>query len=266
MVSKPLGIFYLCVHKFIIKLTKKKIYHLVNEDFVFAKVLDHFGVKFYDYSELTLEDLCASKGLKVSKVLRHFDSLKENDPKSKLKLDNYPIDLIVEYLKHAHYIFVKKNLTYISRLLQDFNSVDESATQCVKDLKLIFPMFVEEFVEHIYEEEDTFFAYVMKMCKAFNGKLSPSEAYLMLEQNSVVAFSQDHDDAENSMMGIRMITQDYSLEGINSVHLIVILKELNQLDHELIHHARRENEILFPKAFKLEQKVRNRFANTSSLN
>ncbi len=87
----------------------------MDQNYVHAYVLYYFGIKFYEHSTLTLEQACQQSGLKVDQVIREMESpsyLREAD----LPLVSYPIDLIVEYLKHSHFLFIKHKLPYIARL------------------------------------------------------------------------------------------------------------------------------------------------------
>src|SRR6187549_4196041 len=97
------------------------ISELVDLNYVHAYVLFYFGIRFYEYSELTLDEVCKAKGLRVDQVVRELESpthLREAD----LPLVSYPIDLIIEYLKHSHFLFVKHKLPYISRLVETFKA------------------------------------------------------------------------------------------------------------------------------------------------
>ena len=59
-------------------LKDKRIRELVDQENVRAYVLYYFGIKFYEYSEQTLEQVCLEKGLKLDQVLRELESPTEN--------------------------------------------------------------------------------------------------------------------------------------------------------------------------------------------
>ena len=131
-----------------VALKDKKIADLVDQNHVHAYVLFYFGIHFFDYSELTLEQVCLQKGLKTEQVVKELEfptHLQEAD----LPLITYPIDLIIEYLKHSHFIFIKHKLPYITRLIESFKANHEDYIAVERDMKLVFPLFVEDFIEHI---------------------------------------------------------------------------------------------------------------------
>jgi regulator of cell morphogenesis and NO signaling len=241
-----------------VALKDKLIAELVDQNYVHAYVLFYFGIKFYEYSEFTLAQVCSKRGLKIEQVVKELESpthLEEAD----LPLVTYPIDLIIEYLKHSHFLFIKHKLPYIARLVENFKAHHNDFSNIEKDLKVIFPLFVEDFIEHIYEEEDTLFHFIQALEKFSKGSYSPGKLYYLLEKNSVSKFAMDHDCHDDEMEGIRKITGNYFLPSNAPLHIRVLYNELKSFEKSLITHARIENEILFPKAIAVENRVRKIF-------
>ena len=77
-----------------------------------------------------------------------------------------------------------------------------------------------------------------------------------MEKNSMQRFAMDHEAHDDEMNGIRKITHDYAVGPNCPLHVKVLYNELKEFEKSLITHARIENEILFPKAMELENKVR----------
>lgn len=247
-------------------LKNKRIRELVDQDNVRAHVLYYFGIRFYEYSEHTLEQVCREKGLKLDQVLKELESPGENFREADLPLISYPVDLIIEYLKHAHFLFVKHKLPYIGRLVECFKPEDSRFDAMAKDLKILFPLFIEDFIHHIYQEEDTLFKYIRILERATTGQYNPSRLYYMMERNSLQRFAMEHEAHEDEMEGIRKITNDYQILPDTPLHVKVIYTELMAFEKNLQTHARIENDILFPKAMALENKVKQTFFDKSKSN
>jgi regulator of cell morphogenesis and NO signaling len=246
-------------------LKNKRIAELVDQNYIHAYVLFYFGIRFYEYSEFTLEQVCREKGLKIEQVIRELES-PTHLQEAELPLISYPIDLIIEYLKHSHYLFIKHKLPYIARLIESFKANHNDYTTIERDLKIVFPLFVEDFIAHIYEEEDTLFSYIQALDRAVKGNHNPSRLYFMLEKNSVRKFAMEHDVHDDEMEGIRKITSDYNLSAKAPLHVKVLYSELKGFEKSLITHARIENDILFPKAMELENKVKMLFFERTKFN
>ncbi len=241
------------------------IHELVDKNYVHGYVLFYLGIRFYEYSELTLAQVCERRGLKVEQVIRELESpthLRE----AELPLVSYPTDLIIEYLKHSHFLFIKHKLPYIARLVESFKAQHDDYHQIERDLKMVFPLFVEDFIEHIYEEEDTLFHYILALEKALKGNFSPGKLFYLMEKNSVQKFAMEHEAHDDEMEGIRKITRDYRLHDSAPLHVKVMYNELKAFEKSLVTHARIENEILFPKAMAIEAKVKKFFFDLSKSN
>lgn len=244
----------------------RSIAELVEQDNVRAYVLYYFGIRFYEYSAHTLEEVCREKGLSVDTVIRELEQPATSFPDADLPLMSYPLDLIIEYLKHAHFIFVKHKLPYIGRLVESFKANHVQYDPVEKDLKTLFPLFLEDFIHHIYQEEDTLFTYINLLEKAAQGRVNPAQLYYRMEKSSLQKCAVEHEVHDDEMEGIRKITKDYFLTPDAPLHVKVIYTELMQFEKSLVTHARVENEILFPKALALENQVKRKFFERAKLN
>ncbi|MDN4166202.1 hemerythrin domain-containing protein [Cytophagales bacterium LB-30] len=244
----------------------KSIKELVDENYIYASVLYYFGIQFYDYSTETLEQVCAQKGLQLPQVIKGLESVSRNSPDKHLLIFAYPVDLIIEYLKHKHFLFIKQELPYILKLVSEIPDGLDKEYPVVADLKFVFPHFVEDFIHHIFEEEDTLFSYILALHKSLEKKVCPPDLYFKMEQNSIQRFAMEHDEHDDEMRGIRKITHNYATEGVENLLLKVVYKELRQFEESLKLHAKIENEILFPRALMLEREVKEMYQQTSKFN
>ncbi|MEK6475873.1 iron-sulfur cluster repair di-iron protein [Catalinimonas sp. 4WD22] len=244
--------------------TNKRITEIVDENYAYASVLYYFGIKFYDYDEKTLEQVCIEKGLDVKHVINSLESVNLVSEDERPILSTYPIDVIVEYLKHTHFIFIKDRLPYLSKLIKNLQIAEYKSI--IEDLQFIFPLFVEDLIYHIYQEEDEFFTYLLSLQEALINPQATNRLYFDMEKYSIQDFAISHDIDDDEMKGIRNITNGYNTQGINSLHLRVVYAELQHFERELQIHASIENEILFPKALMLEKQVRKFFRDKSRMN
>lgn len=243
---------------------KSKIADLIEKNYVFASVLYYFGIEFYDYSEQTLEQVCRQRGLKVQQVVSRLESA-GNQPEVP-NMSSLPVDIIIAYLKHTHYLFVKHKLPYIARLIQELKPSDLVNAPAAEDLKFIFPLYVEDFIRHIYKEEDTLFTYILQLHTAMQGKLHPGKLFYMMEQNSIEELAVEHDCHDDEMQGIRNLTQDYATDDQTSLLVKVVYRELQAFEQTLRTHAHIEDEVLFPKALLLEKNVKQKWRKLITLN
>lgn len=233
---------------------KYKITELIEKNYVFASVLYYFGIEFYDYSEHTLEEVCLERGLSMKSVVNSLETATHQGDLP--NLNSLPVEVIIEYLKHSHFLFVKHKLPYIARLIRSLGPKESASCPAADDLKFIFPLFIEDFIQHIFEEEDTLFSYILQLSSALNGNFHPGKLYYMMENYSIERFAVEHDVHDDEMEGIKNITNDYFTTEQTNLIVKVVYKELESFQESLITHAKIENEILFPKALMIEKEVK----------
>lgn len=241
----------------------QKIADIVSNNPKTASVLHFLGIHFYNYTEQTLEQVCIAKGLNVETVSYKIENTIQQNKEEKISLVEFPVDLIIEYLKHWHFIFVKERIPYLSDLL--FN-LDHDIYPEINELKLVFPHFVEDFIEHIYEEEDQLFYYILQLNNALKGALNMYKTNKLLEQKAIQEFALEHDIEDDEMKGIRKLTNNYTMPDTRNLQVKVLLSELQSFEQELKIHARVENELLFPKALFVEQEVNNMLKSKAGMN
>jgi regulator of cell morphogenesis and NO signaling len=243
------------------KISRKRIREIVIEDHLFASVLHYFGIPFYDYEDHTLEEVCKENSILPSEVVAHYES----QCRSAVKLDfrDYSIEVLVAYLKHGHKRFIKELLPYHAELVR--KSFDKHPTEYLQDLNLIFPIFVEDFIRHIYHEEDTLFHYIHALRRYARFKDNYTEVVYLMEHHSMAHFAMEHAD-EDEMEGIRSLTGNYTKFKNTDLCYAVLLQELKAFDEALQHHAYIENHLLFQKAYHLENYVKKALGETIKLN
>ena len=87
-----------------------------------------------------------------------------------------------------------------------------------------------------------------------------------MKKISLKEIAKEHLDEDSEMEGIRGLTKNYSIDNIENLHLKVIFQELKAFDMELDIHSKIENDILFPRAIDLQDKVSDQIRNISFLN
>ncbi|MHA7130346.1 hemerythrin HHE cation-binding protein [Algoriphagus namhaensis] len=233
---------------------KTTVSELVSENYVFAAVLHYFGISFYQYSTDSLEKVCKKHRVHPSQLiaeLEHWAVRKEPSPE---ELYLNPIEVLVAYLKQKHYYFVRQELPFLSNLIAGIQPEPEYAA-LLADLRIMFPLFVEDFIHHIHEEESRLFKRIEMLQDVEEGNYSLSDALLILEKDPIDGLSEAHEAHDDEMEGIRKLTKDYMLPEEAPLTMRVLYHELQNFEKELSIHAQIEDELLFPKAVELEREA-----------
>lgn len=244
----------------------QSIGRLVEDDFTIARHLDAYGIAFYNCEALPLSQVCNQKKIKLESLLKDCENQESFDVPTFQELNGQTAVTVIQYLKHHHYLFIKDKLPFIQKLITHLTPKNMADNELVADLKFVFPLFQEDFIHHIYEEEDTLFAYIIQLNKVLHKAVYDADLYYAMEKFSIQELAMEHGEDDDEMKGIRGIMDQHKLDDLEDLHLKVIFQELKSFDAQLEHHARIENEILFPKALNMEKKVQNLLSKKIRLN
>jgi regulator of cell morphogenesis and NO signaling len=167
----------------------------------------------------------------------------------------------VAYLKRKHYYFVRQELPFLANIISGIEPESEYSP-LMADLRIMFPLFVEDFIHHIHEEESRLFSRIELLKDVEEGNYSLLDALTILEKDPVHLLADEHEVHDDEMEGIRKLTSDYTLPENAPLTMKVLYHELQNFESELKIHAQIEDELLFPKAIQLERealrKIRNK--------
>ncbi len=234
---------------------EKTIREVVEENYVYGRALHYLGIEFFEAPDRKLREICAERGLDRKQVIKSFYEFDSCHRFSFKELDNYPIELLTEYLKHSHHVFIKDKLPYIVHLVKEWREAP--------GLQGLLPEFVEDFIRHIYEEEDSTFKYIQLLVNINKGIEKAPFSKLISFNNYSLAEEYQHHKDDDEFEAIRSL-----IPSINdsSLHGKVLVSEIKAFDREMIYHAEIENNIFYPKALALENEVKIKLKKLSSLN
>ena len=239
---------------------KSSIGDLVGRNYVFAAVLHFFGISFFQYEERSLAEVCAKHKISPEQVMQALENWARMKEPTNEDLFFHPIEVLVEYLKRKHYYFLRQELPFLSSMISGIR-VEGKFEELLADMRLMFPLFVDDFIHHVHEEENSLFSKISLLQEIEKGGYSLSDALILVESSPIQMLAEEHEVHDDEMEGIRKLTCDYFLPSTAPVSMKVLYHELQHFEQELVIHAKIENELLFPKALELEKEVRRKLLN-----
>ncbi|MBW3470512.1 hemerythrin HHE cation-binding protein [Arthrospiribacter ruber] len=234
---------------------KSPIKELVSGNYVFASVLHYFGISFFQYEQNSLQDVCQKHRIQPQQLIHELENwAKRKEPTSE-ELYLRPIEVLVAYLKKKHYYFVRQELPFLSHMITGIQVEDKDYSNVLNDLRILFPLFVEDFIHHIHEEESRVFNRIELLHNIEEGEFALNDALVILEKQPIASLADSHEVHDDEMVGIRKLTNNYFLPENAPVSMKVLYNELQVFEKELNIHAQIEDALLFPKAIELEREV-----------
>ncbi|MFC2129250.1 hemerythrin domain-containing protein [Bacteroidota bacterium] len=217
-------------------------------------LLPRFNIDF-GFGELTVAEVCASSGVNTAFFLEIVNSYVNDDYVARTDFSQFPLSLVVEYLKKTHLYYLKAGLPLIE---DQINSLIGSSGLSDEKKKLVLTFFNDykkEFLDHIMKEEEQVLPYILEI-EEQTGKNKPDVLFVKrLKEYSINHFAREHDRLENSLTNLAELIIKYLPPFKNRALCDKILSNLFVLKEDLIDHAAMEDKVLVPKVADLEKEI-----------
>lgn len=161
--------------------------------------------------------------------------------------------VLIAVILDQHHAYLKRELPTIETLLTE--AADSGSEAFCKTAATLFPVFLRfrrEMEAHMKREEVTLFPLIGQMEAAVvQGRPAPRNSFGPLG-NAIQFMNEDH-DFENQLLGIMTeITQGFAAPVGAPAEYALAMSRLRALAIDLKEHVRKEDEVLFPHAIRIE--------------
>jgi regulator of cell morphogenesis and NO signaling len=228
---------------------------IVNKDFRTAKIFEKYSMDFCCRGNKTLSEACYEKGLKSAQVLAELKNLETNNKEDSVKFEEWEPDFLTDYIINNHHLYIRNTAPYISGLAEKVVSAHGSNHPEVIQIRNIFAALSKDLNRHLMKEEQILFPYIKNLVKIKNDKSKFEPPYFSSVANPIKMMEAEHTSAGDEMYEIRKLSNNYLPPKDACNTFKIMYKKLKEFEEDLHRHVFLENNILFPKAIALEEKL-----------
>ncbi len=243
---------------------EKSLYELLEENHSFASVLHWCGIDAFDYLDETLGDVCRIKNISTDNVKEALLKANNQSTPSFARLQRMSPAEMCNYLQQTHHHYSQRMLPVIEHHIQQTAIQFNHLYPQLLLLDKIFGTFKSDFLNHIRYENDVVFVYIKKLEKftiSFNNSL-----WLRLKDFSMSDFIIKHHGDDDDMFNIRKLLNNYEVHKNDLLAYKVLMHELKSFESDLKAHSLIEEDMLIPRALKLEEKLTSKATELIRLN
>ncbi len=230
---------------------------IVKKDYRTAAVFRRHGIHFCCGAHLPLDVACELKGENTNQILEELDRAMNNIQVSgNLRFDDWETGFLTDYIIHVHHDYLRTALPAALDLLTAFADDHAKKFDWVAELMEKFTALQSEMLSHIRYEEEIIFPYICQIEHAYSSKESYAGLFVRTLSKPVEAMmKKERDILGITLDRIRSLTNDYNIPVNACTSHKVCLLTLQELDQDLVQHMHLENNILFPKAIRMEKEL-----------
>lgn len=232
----------------------KRIGEIVAQNINFANVFQQFGIDFCCGGDQLLSDAVQKSGADLEEIIERLEEqAQENDLPQALDFNQWSLDLLIDYLLKFQHHYIRTNAPDIYNLLEKVTKVHGDTDKQLHTVRDLFGASLMDLHNHLDKEEQVLFPLIQELLAAKQNKQVLPISHCGSVQNPISVMMSEHDNEGERFREISRLTNGYTPpeHACNSYQLV--LSELKQFEENLHIHIHLENNILFPKAIKLEE-------------
>lgn len=234
----------------------QNIGELVAKDYRYASIFKRYGIDFCCQGNRTIDDACTKKEIDTDKVLNELNNVGNGASNaSSIDFKSWPLDLLADYIEKTHHRYVTDKSPEIVAYLDRIVQVHGGKNPELKTIQEHFLTVVENLKEHMHDEETTLFPYIREMETAQRSGSTVSEPDFGTLKDTIDTMEEEHLAEGQRMEKINQLSSTYTppADACNTFRVTYAL--LKEFENDLHLHIHLENNILFPKAAELENRL-----------
>lgn len=234
--------------------TQETIGEIVAKDYRKAQVFKKLGIDFCCGGKKTLNEVCDAKGVDMEAVKVEL-SAAQNVAQTLHDFDKWHLDFLVDYIINIHHSYVKENIPFIQELATKVANVHSESHPEAIEVATIFKGLAADLSLHLMKEEKVLFPYIKELVCAQTYHKAVTPAIFGTVDNPTQMMEAEHEHAGQDLVNIRKVTDNYTLPEDACTSYSILYQKLQEFENDLFTHVHLENNILFPKAIKLEREL-----------
>lgn len=221
---------------------------LVAADYRTASVFKGHGIDFCCNGNRTIGEACREKALEPGALIGVLEDVRSQANTAVAAYNSWPADLLADYIEKKHHRYVTAKVAEIAPFLGKVVRVHGERHPELKEVEALFQESAAELSAHMKKEETILFPYIRSMM--VNGAV---HAAFGTVENPISVMRHEHDIEGGRFQRIAELTGNYTppADACNTYRVTFSL--LKEFEEDLHLHVHLENNILFPKAIKMEQ-------------
>ena len=233
--------------------SEKQIGQFVAEDYRTAAVFSKYKIDFCCNGNRSINEACEKKGIDSNVLLDELNSILNANGEQSIDYKSWPVDLLVDYIEKKHHRYVEAKIPVLLQFLDKLCRVHGERHPELLKINELFTASAGELAAHMKKEELILFPFVKKMVNATLNTEDIEAPHFGTVENPIAMMMQEHDNEGERFRQIAELTDNYNPPADACNTYQVTFAMLEEFEQDLHLHIHLENNILFPKAVKLEQ-------------
>jgi regulator of cell morphogenesis and NO signaling len=234
----------------------QKLSQIVGHNMKAAEILEENHIDFCCGGDKTLDEACQEQNISPQPIEQQLhEALQEKDSETEFIKNLDPAELS-DYITKRHHAFVREQIPRINKHLDKICEVHSKNHPELYKVKEEFEKASRALESHMADEENILFPYIREMMNARSEGRFPNLKGFHTVEGPIQKMLEEHENEGARFDRLDEMTHGFGVpdDGCNTFRLTY--QQLEEFKKDLHKHIHLENNILFPEAKRLEQKLK----------
>lgn len=230
----------------------KTIGEIVANDYRTAGIFSKLGIDFCCKGNRTVKQVCEKQNINEDELIDELQTLEKSSSES-IDYTSWPLDLLVDYIEKKHHRYVEEKIPVLMAFLEKLTKVHGKNHPELFEIYDLFRASAGDLTKHLKKEELILFPFIKKMTEAklINNELD--EPFFGTVENPISMMKHEHETEGDRFAKISELSNSYTPPADACNTYKVTFSMLKEFEEDLHKHIHLENNILFPKAIKMQE-------------
>ncbi len=232
----------------------------VTADYRLAALFDRYGIDFCCGGDKPVSAACAEHGVSFETLLQEARQVR-SAPGMGERYDEWALDFLADYIVNKFHTYTRQALPQIADYAATIANVHGAAHPETIAIAQIWPQLQGEMTMHMQQEELQLFPYIKRLARSAEDGEAPRKAPLFSSLGELVArMEAEHESVGSALAEMTRLSAGYTVpaDGCTTYRTLYML--LSEFDATTRKHVHLENNILFPRAIRLEEALASQHA------
>lgn len=233
----------------------RNVGQLAAEMPVSIRVFEAWKIDYCCGGSRTIADACATAGHSVDEFIAALEATADRPSGGSQDWQTAMLSALRAHIVDAYHRFTRAEIETLGGLAEKVVGVHGSRRSELSEVRQLVAALREDLLPHMLKEEQVLFPYVDQLEEAAAGRLTAPTPFFGTVKNPVRMMMLEHDRVGGLLARLRVVTDGFvaPADGCFSYReLYRRIAEFERITHEHIHV---ENNIYFPRAIELEDRV-----------
>jgi regulator of cell morphogenesis and NO signaling len=215
-----------------------------------ARVFEELGIDYCCGGKKPLQQACRERNLDYSAVASQLEQEQAAAPaQGERNWASASVTDLCDHVEQTHHQYLKQELPRLDFLTTKVATRHGDSRPALAEVRRVFAELKAEMDAHMVKEERVLFPLCRRLDAAEELPAMPCGSV----GNPIEVMIREHEHAGDAVARIRALTDNYSCPPDACNTYRALFDALEHLERDLHEHVHKENNILFPKAIRLER-------------